>query len=145
MQVSIWILLLSLFQWIHLINSFMNSSVWLIQWINEFTLCAGKSMNSSIFKRNSFIKSICLIVQCCYVSTLGSNIHKQELFVMAIRTPTGKTFPGNYTIIPSSKKWLFHSIFCLAFLSLYGEQGCSMNRLVLTNEEDAEIVHSKPW
>ena len=57
---------------------------------------------------------------------------------MAIRTPTGKTFPGNYTIIPSSKKWVFHSIFCLAFMSLYGEHVCSMNQLVLTDEEDAE-------
>ncbi len=57
---------------------------------------------------------------------------------MAIRTPTGKTFPGNYTIIPSSKKWVFHSIFHLAFMSLYGEHVCSMNRLVLTDEEDAE-------
>jgi hypothetical protein len=75
---------------------------------------------------------------CCYISTLGTNIHKQELFVMAIRTPTGKTFPGNYIIIPSSKKWLFHSIFCLAFLSLYGEHACSMNQFILTDEEDAE-------
>ena len=57
---------------------------------------------------------------------------------MAIRTLTGKTFPGNYTIIPSSNKWVFHSIFCLAFLSLCGEHVCSMNRLVLTDEEDAE-------
>ncbi len=58
--------------------------------------------------------------------------------MMAIRTPAGKTFPGNYTFIPSSKKWVFHSIFCLAFLSLYGEHVCSMNQLVLTDEEDAE-------
>jgi hypothetical protein len=57
---------------------------------------------------------------------------------MAIRTPTGKTFPGNYTIIPLLKKWVFHSKFHLAFLSLYGEHVCSMNRLVLTDEEDAE-------
>jgi hypothetical protein len=57
---------------------------------------------------------------------------------MAIRTPTGITFPGNYTIIPSSKKRVFHSIFRLAFLSLYGEHVCSINRLVLTDEEDAE-------
>ena len=34
------------------------------------------------------------------------------------------------------KKWVFHSIFRLAFLSLYGEHLCSMNRLVLTDEED---------
>jgi hypothetical protein len=57
---------------------------------------------------------------------------------MAIRTPTCKTFPGNYTIIPSLKKWVFHSIFRLALLSLYGDHVCSMNRLVLTDEEDAE-------
>ena len=57
---------------------------------------------------------------------------------MAIRSPTGKTFPGNFTIIPSSKKWVFHAIYRLAFVSLYGEQICSLNRLVLTDEEDAE-------
>jgi hypothetical protein len=32
----------------------------------------------------------------------------------------------------------FHAIFCLAFLELYGDEVCSMNRLVLTDEEDAE-------
>jgi hypothetical protein len=95
-------------------------------------------MNWSIFKGNSFIKWIHLIVQCCYGLTLGTNIHKQELFVMAIRTPIDKTFPGYYKIIPSSKKWEFHSIFHLAFLSLYGEHVCSMNWLDLTDEEDAE-------
>ena len=57
---------------------------------------------------------------------------------MAVRRPSGKTFPGNFTIIPSAKKWVFHAIFRLAFTSLYGEQVCSMNRLVLTDEEDAE-------
>jgi hypothetical protein len=57
---------------------------------------------------------------------------------MAIRTPTGKTFPGNYKIIPSFKKWVFHSIFRLAFLSLYGEHICSMNLLVLTDDKDAK-------
>jgi len=57
---------------------------------------------------------------------------------MAVRSPTGKTFPGNFTIIPSSKKWVFHAIYRLAFVSLYGEQICSLNRLVLTDEEDAE-------
>ncbi len=105
---------------------------------NEFTLRAGKSITSSIIKMNSFIKWIHLILRCCYISILGTNIHKQELFVMAIRTPTGKTFQGNYTIIPSFKKWVLHSIFRMAFLSLYSEHLCSMNWLVLTNEEDAE-------
>ena len=57
---------------------------------------------------------------------------------MAVRTPCGRTFPGNFSIIPSAKKWVFHAIFCLAFLELYGDKVCSMNRLVLTDEEDAE-------
>jgi hypothetical protein len=63
---------------------------------------------------------------------------KKELFVMAIRTPTGRTFPCNFTIIPSAKKWIFHAIYRLAFLSLFGEHICSLNRLVLTDKEDAE-------
>ncbi len=71
-------------------------------------------------------------------SIIGTNIHKKELFVMALRTPKGKTFPGNFAIISSSKKWVFHAILCLTFLSLYGEHICSLNRLVLTDEEDAE-------
>jgi hypothetical protein len=68
----------------------------------------------------------------------GTNLYKQELFVMAIRTPTGRTFPGNSIIIPSSKKWVFHAIIRHAFLSLYGEFIYSLNRLVLTDEEGAE-------
>jgi len=73
-----------------------------------------------------------------FVFSPGVNQHKKELFVMAVRTPCGKTFPGNFTIIPSSKKWVFHAIFRLAFLELYGDEVCSMNCLVLTDEEDAE-------
>ncbi len=57
---------------------------------------------------------------------------------MAVRTPAGQTFPGNFAIIPSAKKWVFHAIFRLYFLELYGDEVCSMNRLVLTDEEDAE-------
>ena len=70
----------------------------------------------------------------------GTNRHRKELFVMAVRTPSGKTFPGNFSIIPSAKKWVFHAIFRLAFLELYGDEVCSMNRLVLTDEEDAECI-----
>ncbi len=68
----------------------------------------------------------------------GTNNQKKELFVMAVRSPTGKTFSGNYTIIPSAKKWVFHAIYRLAFLSLYGEHICLLNWLVITDEEDAE-------
>ena len=68
----------------------------------------------------------------------GTNKQKKKMFVMAICTPTGKKFPGNYTIIPSSKKWVFHAIFRLAFVELYGKKVCSLNRLVLTDKEDAK-------
>jgi hypothetical protein len=57
---------------------------------------------------------------------------------MAVRSPSGKTFPENFTIIPSAKKWVFHAIYRLAFLSLYGEHICLLNRLVIRDEEDAE-------
>ncbi len=68
----------------------------------------------------------------------GTNRHKTELFVKAMKTPCGKTFPGNFSNIPSLKKWVFHAIFRLAFLELYGDEVCSMNCLALTDEEDAE-------
>ena len=58
----------------------------------------------------------------------GTNRQKKELFVMAVRTPSGRTFLGNFTIIPSAQKWVFHSIFHLAFMSLYGEEVCSIDR-----------------
>jgi hypothetical protein len=57
---------------------------------------------------------------------------------MAVCSPTGKTFPGNFMIIPSAKKWVFHAIYSLAFLSLYGKHICLLNRLVIMYEEDAE-------
>jgi hypothetical protein len=68
----------------------------------------------------------------------GTKNQKKELFVMAVRSSTGKTFPGNFMIIPSAKKWVFHTIYCLALLSLYGKNICLLNQLVITNEEDAE-------
>ncbi len=57
---------------------------------------------------------------------------------MAVCFPSGKTFPGNFTIIPSANKWVFHAIYRLAFLSLYVDHICSLNWLVITDEEDAE-------
>jgi len=67
----------------------------------------------------------------------GTNRHRKELFVMAVRTPSGKTFPGNFSVIPSAKKWVFHAIFRLAFFEIW-RRGMLKNCLVLTDEEDAE-------
>ena len=96
-------------------------------------------MNSYyIWIHNTYEFNFSLIsIHMCFYSS-GTNRHKKELFVMAVRTPWGKSFPGNFSIIPSSKKWVFHAIFHLAFLELYGDKVCSMNCLVLTDEEDAE-------
>jgi hypothetical protein len=68
-----------------------------------------------------------------YLSYAGTNNQKKELFVMAVCSPTGKTFPGNFTIIPSVKKWVFHAIYSLDFLSLYGKHMCLLNKLVITD------------
>lgn len=57
---------------------------------------------------------------------------------MAVRTATGTTLPGNLTIVPSEQKWVFHSIYSLAFRYLYSDEVCSRNRLLLTDEDDAE-------
>ena len=73
-----------------------------------------------------------------YACLAGTNNQKKELFVMAVHSPTSKTFPGNFTVIPSAKKWVFHAILRLAFLSLYGEHICLLNWLVIMYEEDAE-------
>jgi hypothetical protein len=51
-------------------------------------------------------------------SYAGTDNQKKELFVMVVRTPTGKTFPGNFTIIPSAKKWFFSCYLLLSFFVL---------------------------
>ena len=57
---------------------------------------------------------------------------------MAVRNPSGTTLPGNLTIIPSEQKWVFHAIYQYAFPFLYSPVICARNRVVLTNEDDAE-------
>jgi hypothetical protein len=57
---------------------------------------------------------------------------------MAVCSPTGKTLHGNFTIIPSANKWVFHAIYRLAFLSMYDKQICLLYQLVIMDEEDAE-------
>jgi len=42
---------------------------------------------------------------------LGTNRQKKQLFVMAVRTPSRKTLPGNLAIIPSEQSWVFHAIY----------------------------------
>ena len=69
---------------------------------------------------------------------IGTNRQGKELFVMAVRSASGDTLPGNLTIIPSGQKWVFHSIYKYCFPHLYSPQVCARNRLVLTDEDPAE-------
>ena len=69
---------------------------------------------------------------------VGTNRQKKQLFVMAVRTPSGKTLPGNLSIIPSEQKWVFHALYQHAFPQLYSSEVCFRNRLVLTDEDEAE-------
>ena len=70
--------------------------------------------------------------------THGTNRQQRDLFMLAIRTPTGETFPGNITIIPSQKRWIFHCIYRYAFIHLCGTDTCSHNRLVLCDKDESE-------
>jgi hypothetical protein len=69
---------------------------------------------------------------------IETNWQKKQLFVMAVHTPSGTSFPGNLTIIPSEQKWVFHVIYQLAFPHLYSSDVCSRNQLVLTDKDDAK-------
>jgi hypothetical protein len=76
-----------------------------------------------------------------YLYTLFSrtNQQKKELFIMAVRSASGDTLPGNLTIIPSAQKWVFHAIYQHAFPHLYSYEVCSRNRLVLTDEDTSQF------
>jgi hypothetical protein len=69
------------------------------------------------------------------------NCQKKQLFVMAVRTPSGRTLPGNLAIIPSEQSWVFHAIYQYAFPHLYSSEVCSRNCLVLTDEDETEPDH----
>ena len=70
--------------------------------------------------------------------TSSVNKQKSDLFMLAIRTPSGKTFPGNFTFIPSGRSWVFQTIYQYAFTSLFGTTVCSYNRLALFDDDFAE-------
>jgi hypothetical protein len=69
-----------------------------------------------------------------------TNRQKRELFVAAVQSASGDTLPVNVTIIPSAHKWVFNAIYQLAFPSLYSSNVCSMNCLVLTDEDEAKYA-----
>ena len=73
-----------------------------------------------------------------YLNCTGTNRDRSELFVVAVRSASGDTVPVNMTIIPSAQKWVFDTIYKLAFPYLYSPNICKMNRMVLTDEDESE-------
>lgn len=70
--------------------------------------------------------------------TGSTNKQKRDLYLMAIRTVSGRTFPGNLTVVPSGCRWVFMCLYKLAFVALYTRRTCSRNRLYLTDDDNAE-------
>ncbi len=88
---------------------------------------------------NEMVKFMCMYPDVWYMDTTsGTNREKKDLFVVAVRSASGDTLPVNLTVIPSAQKWVFETIYKSAFPQLYSPDVCSMNRLVLTDEEKAE-------
>ena len=70
--------------------------------------------------------------------TAGTNRQKTDMFMLAVRSPYGVTYPGNFTFLPSGKRWVFECIYRYAFIALFGSNTCSRNRLALFDEDNAE-------
>jgi hypothetical protein len=57
---------------------------------------------------------------------------------MAVRTPVEILSQVTYQLYPLRQKWVFHALYQHAFPHLYSSEVCFRNRLVLTNEDEAE-------
>ncbi len=66
--------------------------------------CSPIVLYEFIWWMNSFVIKTHILSKFIHACRAGTNNQKKELFVMAVRSPSGKTFPGNFTIIPSAKK-----------------------------------------
>jgi hypothetical protein len=88
---------------------------------------------------DAMIKLVAMHPEVWFMDVTASvNKQKSDLFMLAIRTPSGRTFPGNFTFIPSGKAWVFHCIYQYAFTSLFGKTVCSYNQLALFDDDLSE-------
>jgi hypothetical protein len=65
--------------------------------------CIDTTAGEYEFILNMYLYFLWLTIHMHFYSP-GVNWHNKELFLIPVRTPCGKTFPGNFTIILSSKK-----------------------------------------
>ena len=66
------------------------------------------------------------------------NRHNRDLFLAVVKDASGEVFIGNATLIPSQQRWVFHYIYRLCFLALYGKDTISKIRLFLTDDDISE-------
>ena len=67
--------------------------------------------------------------------TSETNRQNRDFFLMAVRNPTGLTFPGNVTVIPSGQRWVFACLSKIAFRFIYGKETCERNRISIHDED----------
>jgi hypothetical protein len=88
---------------------------------------------------DEMIRLVMMYPEVIFMDVTGqTNRQKKDLFIAAIKDSVGQVFPGNITVIPSGKAWVFMLIFQHAFPFLFGEGTVSMNRLGLTDEDASE-------
>lgn len=70
--------------------------------------------------------------------TANTNRQKRGMFLAVVKDSSGKTYPGNITIVPSERSWVFGCIFEHAFSELYGKATLAMTQLCLTDDDRSE-------
>ena len=71
--------------------------------------------------------------------TCKTNRQNKPLFLMVVKDANGEAHIGNICILPSEKRWVFNEIFKTVFIELYGDATIRRNRLMLTDEDSAEV------
>jgi hypothetical protein len=71
--------------------------------------------------------------------TCSTNRQNKPLFLMVLKDANGEAHIGNISVLPSEKRWVFNEIFKTVFTKLYGESMIHRNRLMLTDEDSAEV------
>ena len=66
------------------------------------------------------------------------NRQNRDLFLAVVKDASGECCIGNATLIPSQQRWVFHHIYKICFLALYGEVTVSRIRLFLTDDDISE-------
>ena len=99
----------------------------------EIVLILSFASDEMIRMVNMFPEVFFMDVTCC------TNRQNKPLFLMVLKDANGEAHIGNISVLPSEKRWVFNEIFKTVFIELYGESTIRRNRLMLTDEDSAEV------